>query len=141
MQERNKKMITAVDFKRLSAILLDDAVEETAAERLQDKLTQFNIVSTQAAPPDLVTMNSKVRGLLKNGKTTPAGNVRVFTLVYPRAADISDGRISVMAPLGIELLGARRGEVIAWRTRDGAARELLVEDILYQPEASGDWHL
>lgn len=139
--QRKANMITSTDFQRLSSLVEDPSVDEEALTQLEDKLSESIIVESHATPPDLVTMNSMLRGVVKNGATESEDDVRVFTLVYPKAADITDGRISVMAPLGVELLGARLGDVIAWRTRDGLARKLVVDQILYQPERAGDLHL
>lgn len=138
--QRKTKMITSTDFKRLSSILEEATLEDESVALLEEKLAESVIIESHATPPDLVTMNSMLRGVVKNGQAD-AGDVRVLTLVYPRSSDISDGRISIMAPLGVELLGARLGDVIAWRTREGAARKLVVDQILYQPERAGDLHL
>jgi regulator of nucleoside diphosphate kinase len=60
--------------------------------------------------------------------------------VYPDDADVNDGKLSVLAPLGTALLGASVGDVVEFRT-PGGVRRLKVERILYQPEAAGDFHL
>jgi len=63
-----------------------------------------------------------------------------YTLVYPDAADINEGKRSVLAPLGMALLGAGVGQVVKFDAPAGR-RRLKVERILYQPEAAGDFHL
>jgi regulator of nucleoside diphosphate kinase len=69
-----------------------------------------------------------------------AGESETYTLVYPDEADILAGRLSVLAPLGIALLGARVGQVVEFDAPAGA-RRLKVEKVLYQPEGAGDFHL
>jgi regulator of nucleoside diphosphate kinase len=59
--------------------------------------------------------------------------------VLPLAANFERGRISVLAPLGIAILGQRVGDVVAVRA-PGGVRKLLIENVLYQPEAAGDFH-
>lgn len=49
------------------------------------------------------------------------------------------GKISVLAPLGTAVLGFRRGDAFEWRM-PGRDRRLQVEEVLYQPEAAGDYH-
>jgi regulator of nucleoside diphosphate kinase len=45
-----------------------------------------------------------------------------------------------LAPLGLALLGTRVGQIVKFDAPAGQ-RRLKVERILYQPEASGDFHL
>ncbi|HET9213096.1 MAG TPA: GreA/GreB family elongation factor [Thermoanaerobaculia bacterium] len=60
--------------------------------------------------------------------------------VFPHEADYKEGRISILAPLGTALLGFRVGDVVEWRMPAGT-RTLRIEELLYQPEAAGDFHL
>jgi regulator of nucleoside diphosphate kinase len=62
------------------------------------------------------------------------------TIVLPWEADPQSGCVSVLAPLGTALLGARIGETVTWST-GGTDRRLRIEELLYQPEAAGDFHL
>lgn len=55
-----------------------------------------------------------------------SGQERRVQLVYPEDADIAQGRISVMTPIGAALLGLTSGQKMRWRTRDGAVRDLVV---------------
>ena len=86
-------------------------------------------------PPDVVTMNSRLRLL-----DLDSGKEMLFTLVFPSDADSDQGRISILAPLGTAVLGFRRGDTFEWRM-PGRVRRLRVEEVLYQPEAAGDYHL
>jgi regulator of nucleoside diphosphate kinase len=80
-------------------------------------------------------MNCKVEllDLDKNEKMT-------FTLVFPNAANIDQGKISILAPIGTAILGYRVGDIVIWQVPAGQ-RRIKIEKILYQPEASGDYHL
>jgi regulator of nucleoside diphosphate kinase len=64
----------------------------------------------------------------------------IFTLVYPDHANVTEGRISVLAPIGTAILGCSEGEMVEWEVPDGI-RSLKVERILYQPEAAGEYAL
>ena len=75
-------------------------------------------------------MNSRVR--LKNLTT---GKEMTYTLVFPKDADLTAGRISVLAPIGTAILGYRAGDVIAWSV-PGGKRKFRIEEVLYQPEAA-----
>ena len=98
---------------------------------LEDELRRAEEVSPYEIPPDVVTMNSRVRvrDLHRNEETT-------YTLVFPGDADISKNRVSVLAPLGTALLGYKAGDVIQLEVPSGV-RWLKVEEVLYQPEAAG----
>jgi len=63
-----------------------------------------------------------------------------YTLVFPDDADVSQGKISVLAPIGTAMLGFRVGDTIRWEVPAGV-RRIKVLAFLYQPEASGDFHL
>jgi regulator of nucleoside diphosphate kinase len=63
------------------------------------------------------------------------GEELVYTLVFPAEADIRQGKISVLAPVGTAMLGYGVGAVFEWPVPDGL-RRLQVKDVLYQPEAA-----
>ena len=69
-----------------------------------------------------------------------SGQEHRYSLVFPADANAAEGRISVLAPLGTALLGASRGQTVEW-SAGGNLRRLRIEEILYQPEAAGDYHL
>jgi len=48
--------------------------------------------------------------------------------------DASDGKVSVLAPIGTALLGLSVGQAIAWDFPDGSRRRLRVDELLHQPE-------
>ncbi len=60
----------------------------------------------------------------------------IYTLVFPNEADIEQNRISILAPVGMALLGYKVDDTVEWHVPDGLSR-LKVKEILYQPEASG----
>jgi regulator of nucleoside diphosphate kinase len=47
-------------------------------------------------------------------------------LVYPEEADITAGRLSVLTPVGVALIGLRKGQTITWITPSGKPRNLTV---------------
>lgn len=101
-------------------------------EMLARELERAEVVRSEEIPPDVVTMNSHVRV-----RDLDAGKDFSYTLVFPEAADISEGRISVLAPIGTALLGYREGDEIEWIV-PGGMRRIRVVEVLYQPEAEGD---
>jgi regulator of nucleoside diphosphate kinase len=63
------------------------------------------------------------------------GRQTVYTLVFPRDADIAKNKISVLAPVGTALLGYRVGDLIECAA-PGTVKRLRVKEIVYQPEAA-----
>jgi regulator of nucleoside diphosphate kinase len=100
-------------------------------EALKRELDRAIVVSTEAVPPDVVTMNSRV---LYTDET--AGARRLVSLAYPEDASAAEGRISVLATVGSALLGLSAGQAIDWDFPDGTRHRLRVEYVLHQPERS-----
>ena len=61
---------------------------------------------------------------------------RTVTLVFPQDEDISAGRISVLTPVGIALIGLSAGDAMDWHTRDGRTQRLKVLRIASQEAVS-----
>ncbi len=130
--------ITAFDKKRLDELI---AVAREFGEHarndlhdLSEELARAKVVEPKKVPPSVVTMNSKV--ILQNLDTSEE---LTYCLVFPDEADIDSGAISILAPVGTAILGYGEGDVIEWAVPSGKTR-IRIEKILYQPEASGDFH-
>ena len=65
------------------------------------------------------------------------GKTRELELVYPHEADASVGKLSVLAPVGLALLGMRAGSTIRWPMPRGRTATLELLEVRYQPEAAG----
>ncbi len=102
---------------------------------LEQALDHARVVDPTAIPETVVTMNSTARVV-----DLTTGQERICTVVFPGDADVEQNRISVLAPLGTAMLGCRVGDVIEWRPPAGT-REVRILEMLYQPEAAGDYHL
>lgn len=131
--------ITQFDLERLEDLL---AVAEEFSyrdrvdlEELESELDKCKVVDSREIPPNIVTMNSRVRLT-----DMDSGEGKTFTLVFPRDADIAAEKLSVVSPIGTAILGYAEGDIIKWRVPGGIKR-IKIEKILYQPEAAGDFHL
>ena len=131
--------VTAPDLKRLLDLVYTNIQVELNHKKLyEDLLNELHravIVEPTAVPADVITMNSRARL-----RDLDDGEIMEYTLVFPNDADIETGRVSVLAPIGTALIGYRAGDIIEWPVPEGV-RRLMVEAVLYQPEASGDFHL
>jgi regulator of nucleoside diphosphate kinase len=135
----NPIVITEFDRDRLTRLL--EALRERPGadsptlEALEIELERADVVKQQEIPPDVVTMNSRAQ--LVDLDTQEALSV---TVVFPGSADVNSGRISVLAPMGLALLGCREAEEVEWPT-PSRTRRLRIERVVYQPEASGRFDL
>lgn len=130
--------ITRPDLERLQALLVKQRATPGSGEylaRLQGELDKARVVDPKDIPADVVTMRSTVE--LTDLDT---GSVEVYTLVFPDEADVTEKKISVLAPIGTAVLGYRVGDEFEWKVPAGV-RRLRVSKVLYQPEAAGHWEL
>lgn len=138
MGER-KIYVTEFDLQRLSGVLNSarswNKKDKGYLTRLEEELEWAQVVPPQEILGDVVTMNSEARV-----KDLDSNQEMVFTLVFPAEADYERGKLSVLAPIGTALLGYRAGETVEWEV-PGGVRRLKIEQVLYQPEAAGDYHL
>jgi len=127
-------LITEKDLLRIRNILSFQKSEDF--ENLELELDRAKIISDDIVPPDLVTMNSKVKFLnIQDNKEM------IITIVYPSDANFSEGKVSVLASLGSALIGLRVGQKINWMFPDGKTKTLRILGVIYQPEANAHWHL
>ena len=54
------------------------------------------------------------------------GQEKTVAPVFPEDADIARGRISILTPIGVALIGLAEGASLHWDTRDGKRRVLTV---------------
>ena len=134
MAQTESLMITEQDYERLALLL--QHTDGPNALALEEELARAQVVSQKEVPQDIVTMNSTVQFISLD--TQKESEV---TLVYPKDADVTKGKVSILAPIGIALIGLRVGQTIQWPMPNGQARELKVIAIRYQPESAGDWDL
>lgn len=126
-------LVSRLDCERVEALLDSPAARALDTSALRAELDRARIVEPARMPADVITMNSTARLAFDDGRE------RELTLVYPRDADGSTNRVSVLSPVGSAMLGLRVGDAIQWPAPGGAI-ELRVRAIVYQPEAAGDLH-
>lgn len=127
--------ITEADMNRLRPLMGAMKNPRDDLRALQNELEQARVVAPVDLPPDVITMNSKAK--LRDLETSEE---MTYTLVFPDEANIEEDKISVIAPIGTAMLGQRVGDEIQWEVPAGTV-QLRVEQVLYQPEAAGHFHL
>ncbi len=91
------------------------------ADRLFSELGRARIVPRAKLPANVVSIGREV-----TYRDEATGQEKVVTPVYPEAADIAQGRISILTPIGVALIGLAEGASLHWDTRDGKRRVLTV---------------
>jgi regulator of nucleoside diphosphate kinase len=131
--------ITDVDLKRLTGIVKNTKnlteIGKNDAETLKKELERAIVTDSKKISKDVVTMNSVAKVI-----DMETGKEMTWRLVYPEYEDIKHGRLSILAPLGMALLGYSKGDVFEWRLPVGL-KKIMIKDVLYQPEASGHFNL
>ncbi len=118
--------LTDSDYRKLSA--LAQAMRGSRNPGRASVLDQRLRIARGAGSADStgiqVTMNSRI-----TIRDEDSGEVFTYRLAFPAEADITEGRISVLTPLGSELLGRRAGESFGYES-PGGGRRVLVEKVV-----------
>ena len=126
--------ITDTDMRALRKVVdrFTDGRLGESAELLELELDRASVVPEASIPPDVVTMRS--RAAFEDIETRKR---RELVLVYPNESDPAEGKVSVLAPVGLALLGLRVGDTIRWPMPRKRAANLKLLEVCYQPEAEG----
>lgn len=104
--------------------------ELTDADILNEELDRAIVVPDERLSTDVITMNARVVYT-----DSIIGEQREVELVYPHEADATLGKISVLAPVGMALIGLETGQSIDWTFPDGKIHRLSVLSVSH-PYAS-----
>ena len=88
---------------------------------LAREIDRAEILTDAHSLPGLVTMESDV-----TFRDDISLQERCVTLVYPEAADVDAGKISILTPIGAALIGLSMGQTIEFQTPGGRWRSLTV---------------
>jgi regulator of nucleoside diphosphate kinase len=109
-------LLTDHDFVRVMALQPPPA--------LRAELERAIVVPAEAIPSGTVTLYSCVQYFDEH-----AGISRQIQIVSPEDADVTRGKVSVLAPVGAALLGLGTGATIDWPFPGGELRRLRVEHV------------
>lgn len=130
-------IISTVDYARLEPLVHDAIVRggtpQYLTRALRAKLGHAQIVDPEQVPDDIVTMNSLV--CLRDLDTDETES---YSLVYPSFANIEEGQLSVLTPIGAGVLGHRKGADVDLEMPFGRS-QIRIEDVQFQPERIGQY--
>mgnify|MGYP003616735928 FL=1 len=136
--QRPALLLSRVDVERIEDLLERPQYSGINTAALREELARAELTEPAAMPADVITMNSTA--LVKVMDDQQQAHEYELTLVYPRDADGSGEKVSILAPVGSALLGLRVGSSIDWPMPGGRSARLHVLSIRYQPEAAGALH-
>jgi len=125
----NPIYITREDNSKLR-LLIATALHSNATASLQNlrrELDRAAIVDREAIPVDVVTMESRVEF-----EDLATGEIETYAITFPDRADVDAQRISILAPIGIALIGCREGQIVSWAT-PGGVRQLKIKQVTPAP--------
>lgn len=137
MRKGKGKIFTRYDYDRLFDIIRNrDSIptqESNNVDVLKRDLEHSHLVEPREIRPNVVTMNTKFR--LKN---LGNGKKYVYSLVFPK--DCTDKeKINVLSGMGAQIIGSTIGTVI--KSNLSGDQYFVIDEIIYQPEAAGDYNL
>lgn len=119
--QQNAVVITEEDYNVLK-YYVDNTPAADGEMSLAAELKRAVVVKNDALPPHTIRLNSKVSVLdLQTQK------VLEFTIVMPDKADIKQGRVSILTPMGAALIGFRKAEEVMWKVPAGLKRFRILD--------------
>jgi len=119
--------ISSADHQRLR-LLVDAAGKSRPQLRVTLQPLLAELERAEVLPAALIPANVVVMGSRVEIEDRESGEVDAYTLVYPEHADGAAGRLSILAPIGMAIIGFAEGDTFAWRT-PGGTRQLLIRKV------------
>ena len=136
MNKKPELIISSLDADRLYDLMESLPAGSFADQKeLEAELGRATIAEPKDMPSTVVTMNSTVNFIVESTKEE-----FTKTLVYPKNADASADKISILAPVGSALLGLSQGDEIEWPKPGGGVITVKIKEVTYQPERVGELH-
>ena len=90
-----------------------DKTYRLSFEKLMDELKMAKLLDSSKMPEDVIRLNSIVT--IK----TSLSDEKKFQLVTPEKSDLSQNKLSVLAPMGLALYGYAESDEIQWEFPSG----------------------
>lgn len=122
-QTRPDIIIAREDHEQLTTLALRAFGRSPGATTLLEEVERAQVVPAAMLPPDVLGMNGAATFEYDGSR------YRSFQLVYPQAADFTNGRISVLTPVGAALIGLREGQTMWWPDDNGGIHRLTLIEV------------
>lgn len=121
-----KPIITNTDYNTIKNLIANCPQHLRSKElgQLNQELDKADIVSETSVDKDIIKINS-----LFEAEDVATCKKMKLKLTLPEEADIREKKISIFSPLGVALLGFRKGMTIQW-TLPGGLKQIRILDVL-----------
>jgi len=137
--KQNQIVLSRLDRQRIKKCIEEEkqkgTINEHEINRLVYELENALIVDPRKIPQDIVSMNSEVKISFINYPDQVK-----LKIVYPNEANIKEGKISVFSPIANAILGRKIGDQVTW-IAPSEGTSFKIDEIIYQPEAAGHYHV
>lgn len=131
-QERPPVHLLASESDLVGTLALQaERRQPVVAAMLLEEIDRAELHDAETMPPNYAGLNSYVTFV--DEKTA---QVRELQLVLPAEADIAEGRISILTPMGAALYGLTDGACISWPDLEGNERPIRIMRVETSPEQS-----
>lgn len=124
----SEPVLTEIDYVRLSALNRRQPSAELASV-----LDEAEVVPNRMIPGTVATMYSRLWV-----RDNFSGIERMVILCYPQDANLDNGYLSVLSPVGAKLLGRSAGHTVTWTGPDAVERSMTIDSVMFQPESGED---
>ncbi|GLS30350.1 regulator of nucleoside diphosphate kinase [Mesorhizobium albiziae] len=107
-------IVSETDHQRLTTLATAalSRIPDVAGDLLSE-MDRARIVRPGKISPTVIQMGSVIEF------QSEIDDQKRITLVYPGEADIAEGKISILTPLGTALIGLSQGQSVMWTARNG----------------------
>jgi len=114
-----------------SLALQSERRQPVVTAMLLEEIERAELHDAETMPPNHAGLNACVS--FTDEKTA---QLRTLRLVLPADADIAEGRISILTPMGAALYGLAAGACISWPDLDGNERPIRIVRVEMPPGQS-----
>jgi regulator of nucleoside diphosphate kinase len=111
-----KPILSEKDFQIIHDLIKNQsAVQQTKEIRyLAEELKKAKVVKDKKIAADIVQLNSTVQ--VEDQSTNKTMD---FQIVLPSQANLKENKISILAPIGIALIGFKKDQLVEWQMPAG----------------------
>ncbi len=121
-----KPIISHSDYTTLKALIANYPAHLTPKEaaQLKDELNKALIVTDTEIDNTVIRLNSHFEA-----EDTATKKVWKLTLALPNQANVKESKISVFSPMGIALLGFKKGMTVKWEL-PGGLKTIKIREVI-----------
>jgi regulator of nucleoside diphosphate kinase len=102
--------------------------QPVVASMLLEEIERAQLHEPETLPETAVSIGSEIDFIDER-----SGQLRTVELVLPAMANIAEGRISILTPMGAALYGLTAGQSIDWPDLDGNSRRIGIRAVRQPP--------